>query len=294
MQGTENAAVLEDQTTTDGPDADFDGGFSGTATPTATPENTEPELVQPAAEGAQANPEEVPAPEYVQITKQDFERLNTSAAAVEELRATLTSQTDKTFGKIGGIERMLKDLQTSTPAGEKVELSDEDMAEFAAEYPELASLQRTVLNKALSRVNLRGTGQDVSPEKLTELVKQHVDPMLKGIGETVERTVESRLLSRDHPDWKEIVDAGKPDSKNPYRTWLASQPAVYQQEVGNTISSSVISDSIIKFKASVKVQEAISKRQSRIEGAVTPKGAGGAAASAPDADDDFNAGFKSG
>jgi hypothetical protein len=285
MSGT---ATAEDNTV-DGNDEDFDAGFAGkqdapTGTPDAleTPDPADPAVVEPTA------------PEYVQITKEDFQRLNASAAAVEELRATLTSQGDKTFGKIGGLERVIKELQSATPAGEAVELSEEDMADFAAEYPELASLQRTVLNKALSKIKLRGTGtaETIAPEQIDEMVAKRLDPALKGVDERVEHLVESRLLSRDFPDWREIVDAGNPESKNPYRTWLASQPAEYQNQVNSATSSDIVRSSITKFKDAEKAAKAISQRQSRVEAAVTPRGAGGNAASTPTDDDEFEAGFK--
>lgn len=293
MPGTANA---EDTTTVDGPDEDFDAGFAGQENPTETPDALDtPEVAETTPAQAEPAAVEPPAPEYVQITKEDLERLNASAAAVEELRATLTSQGDKTFGKIGGLERVIKELQQSTPAGEAVELSEEDMAEFAQEYPELASLQRTVLNKALGKIKLRGTGtaETFAPEQIDEMVAKRLDPALKEVDERVEHMVESRLLAKEHPDWKEIVDAGNPESKNPYRTWLATQPAEYQAQVNSATNSDLISSSITKFKDAAKAAQAISQRQSRIEAAVTPKGAGGNAAPSNSDDDDFEAGFKS-
>jgi hypothetical protein len=72
---------------------------------------------------------------------------------------------------------------------------------------------------------------------------------------------------------------------------LASQPAEYQSEVNTSTDSGVISSSITKFKDSVKAQQTISQRQSRIEAAVTPRGVGGNPASTTSDDDEFNAGF---
>lgn len=294
MQGTDTA--VEDNQVTDGTDDDFDSGFAGAVTPTETPELADTPAAEEAAAQAEPVAQDPPAPEYVQITREDLAGLKASAAAVEELRATLTSQTDKTFGKIGGLERLVKELQATTPSGEAVELSEEDMAEFAQEYPELANMQRAVLNKALGKIKLRGTGteQGFAPEQIDELVSQRLQPALDGVSEQVERLVESRLLAKEHPDWKEIVDAGNPDSKNPYRTWLAAQPAEYQTQVNTSSDSGVIGASIAKFKTAAKAQQAISQRQSRIDAAVTPRGVGGNAAPSSSDDDDFNAGFTSG
>lgn len=284
-----------DQETVEGTDADFDAGFDGKpGAPTETPETTDKPAEQPAAEapGAEAA---AAAPEYVQITKEQLEQLTASAAAVKDLQATLTANSDKAFGKIGGIERLVKDLQASTAAGEVVELSDEDMAEFAEEYPELANMQRKVLNAALSKIKLRGTGtgEGFDPAKLQEMVTARLDPALKSVDERVEYLVESRLLSREHPDWKEVVDAGNPESKNAYRTWLATQPAEYQKTINETFDSSVLSAALTKFKAAEKAKATISQRQSRIDAAVAPKGTGGHAEAGSD-DDDFDEGFRNG
>jgi hypothetical protein len=294
MPGTDT--TVDDVQVQDGPDEDFDAGFAGLETPTETPETTETQVAQDAPEQVTPAPETPAAPEYVQITKEELQGLKAGAAAVEELRATLASQNDKTFGKIGGLERLVKELQSTTPAGEAVELSEEDMAEFAQEYPELANMQRAVLNKALGKIRLRGTGtaEGIAPEKLDELVTQRLQPALQEVNTQVERLVESRLLAKDHPDWREVVDAGNPESKNAYRTWLATQPAAYQSQVNTSTDSGVIGESITKFKASVKTQAAINQRQSRIDAAVTPRGVGGNSASTPSDDDEFNAGFTSG
>jgi len=291
MPPEDSTEVVDNQV--EGTDEDFDAGFTDApAPPTETPEKQDGQDETSAAAAPAAAPA---APEYVQITKEEFEGLKASAAAVEELRTTLTQNSDKAFGKIGGIERLIRELQNTTPAGEAVELSEEDMAEFAAEYPELATMQRTVFNKALSKIKLRGTGtgEAFDPAKLEEMVAPRIDTALKGVDDRVEYLVESRLLSREHPDWREVVDAGKPDSKNAYRTWLATQPAEYQKLVNSTFDSSVISEALTKFKAAEKAKATASQRQSRIDAAVTPRGVGGHAA-APSEDDDFNEGFRSG
>jgi len=274
----------------EGQDDDFDSGFDNQpTTPTETPESKVED--KPVIEAAVAVAD---APKFVQITQKQLDDLMASAARVEEIRATSAQQIDKAFGKIGGVERLIQQLQTSTPAGQAVELSEDDFSELKAEYPELAEMQMKGLTRALSKLQLRGTGESLDPEKVSDMVSQRLDPALKGIDEKVEMLVESRLLARDFPDWREIVDAGKPDSKAPYRTWLTAQPADYQQKLNTTNDSSLIADSIRKFRETEKAKAAASKRQSRIDAAVTERGVGGYAASASDDDDDFNEGFKKG
>lgn len=270
----------------EGNDEDFNAGFDDKVTaPTETPD-----AIAPSEEPADAGNPAAAAPEYVQITKDELAGFRASAAAVEELRATLTSNSDKAFGKIGGIERLIKDLQASTAAGDKVQLSDEDMAEMSEEYPELASMQRKVLNAALSKVSLRGTAESFDPAVMDELVNTRLQAAMKTVDERVEFLTESRLLSREHPDWKTIVDAGKPDSKNAYRTWLATQPAEYQKTINETFDSGVLSAALTKFKAKASTPQ----RQSRIDlAAAAPRGVGGHADTETD-DDEFNEGFRKG
>src|SRR6058998_3438590 len=96
-------ATPTEQDQLDSNDDDFTAGFDGADAPTATPE-TKP------AETAAATPDATPvvtqAPKYVQITQEQFDGLMSSAAKIDEIKATQHSQLDKAFGKIGGIERL--------------------------------------------------------------------------------------------------------------------------------------------------------------------------------------------
>ena len=49
-------------------------------------------------------------------------------------------QVRSVFAEIGGVERLIQQLQTSVPAGEAISLDDKDFAELKEEYPELAEV----------------------------------------------------------------------------------------------------------------------------------------------------------
>jgi hypothetical protein len=264
-------------------DDEFNAGFESEMIPTATPE---PQAQNPAP-AADAEPV-VAAPKFAQITEEQLESLLKSAAQIDEIKATSNSKLDKAFGKIGSIERLMQELQSSTPAGQAVEVSPEDFSELSEEYPELANLQMKGLNRVLAKV--RGTGPTIDQAQIETLVQQRLAPALENVNTTVERQVGAILLAEKHENWREIV--GKQDDKtNAFRVWLELQPEAYRNQINQTNQAGVIAKAIDTFKAVQAKKPAIDKRTGRIEAAVTPKGVGGHAL-APSDDDEFNAGFQ--
>lgn len=270
-------------------DADFDSGFADAPTAETPPaEEPPPVVADPVVEAA-------PEVKYRQVTEAEWGDL-------ESRRAEQAKKLDQAFGKMGGLERTLSEIQKATPAGTAVELTDDTVAELAEAFPELGGLVLTSLKKMASK--MKGTG---SPAAAT------LDP------QQIEAAVTTRLialqteaLEDDHADWREVT--GAPDSNNAYRQWLAAQPADYQQKLVSTNSAAVISKSITKFKdqaaaaataasatataaakaASDKAAKtaAANTRTQRLEAAATPRGTEGH--SATETEDEFEAGFKSG
>lgn len=272
--------------------ADFEAGFSGT--PTATPEKTEPaqseQLEQKVEQPEQQQTQQ--EPKYRQITEDEFNKLSTAAAAVEELKATVGKQFDTAFGKMGGLERVLKEFQAKTPTGQAVEVTAEDFAEMKAEYPEIADMQLKAFQRIAGKLGGTG-GYDESR------VQQTVNPLLEKVGKdavaTAKLEIAEETLDETHPGWAEIVGAPDETGKlpdNDYHKWLASQPDEYKTRVLNSYSPVVIGRSIDKFQEHQKAlkQQADSKRRDRFDQAVTPKGDGGHEPS-ENLDDAFNEGF---
>jgi hypothetical protein len=237
---------------------------------------------------------------YRQVTEDEWTTLQAKAGEIDQIRADHRKELDKAFGKVGGLERTLATIQAATPAGYAVEVTDEIVADLAKEFPELGGLTLKAFKTFASK--LKGTAP-AAPAAAP-------DP------KAIEATVTARLvalqteaLDDDRPNWREIV--GAPDAKNPYRTWLATQPPEYQAKLASTNSAIVISRSILKFedakavadKAAAAAAEkkaeadkkkaAEDKRRGVIAAAVSPRGTGGHAAPAPK-DDDFEQGFKEG
>lgn len=244
-------------------DADFAAGFDDdtTATPTETPAAQQDDTTQ----GENTEQPAEPAPEYVQLTKAERDELL-------GLRDQAQKQFGTAFGKIGGIERVLKELNT----GSQVEISQEDIDALKDDFPPLAA--------ALEKVrNLRALpGASVDPEQIEALVEQRVAPRLQ--------RMELRMLAKDHPDWQQV------DQDPAFKVWVALQPDEFKQalvQASQSYDSEVVSDAMTKFKQSRRTAapapDPASARRSRMSAAVTPRGVGGN--SAPNATDDLMAGF---
>ena len=264
MSGDASTLTPEQQAQADA-DADFAAGFDDdtTATPTETPAAQQDAKTQ----GENSTPAQAePAPEYVQLTKAERDELIATRQQWEKQFGTA-------FGKIGGIERTLQQLNS----GAQVEISQEDIDALKDDFPPLAA--------ALEKVrNLRALpGGSVDPSQIEALVEQRVAPRLQ--------RMELRMLAKDHPDWQQV------DQDAAFKAWVAAQPDEFKQtlvQASQSYDSEVVSDAMTKFKQSRRTAPApaadpASARRSRMSAAVTPRGVGGN--SAPNATDDLMAGF---
>ena len=285
---SENAEAVEQEG-----QADFLAGFDG---PTETPpgsEDKEPSETPPA--------EEAPAPEYVQITKDQLEDITSRLNA-----AVGRPDLDKAFGKIGEFERRLKDLQQQTPAG--VDVTDEDFAELCAEYEHLGPLVKNVIQSVVGK--LRGTGAPkFDPESVKPMLDQHLASRTQAEQESA-----VQALTEDHPDWRDQMYAkaedgtiltnadGSPKYSLEFAAWLEKQPPRFQRRLEGTWDAYFIGDAIEKFQKDKEAQatepnpqpqanKVRETRQQRVEAAITPKGAGGNPPPSKPGDDDFTAGF---
>lgn len=285
-----NAAEVEAKA-----DAAFGAGFGG-APPAEIPPVKVVDDAPPAPVPAAVAPAVVPEkPQYIRLTKQEWD--NTKAAAGKV--SSLESQVAKLVGSMPKgeqlVQQVLESVRSQTPAGLTVEISDDDFAEMAADFPELAKTTRAALEKILKKANVKGTGTAQPPAPAVD------------IDAAVEKVLMNRevnALAKAYPDWSDIVgrppaEGAEPAKDNPFRVWLASQPAEYQKEVSETNSPAVVQAAIDKFKATPTTATPATpdKRAARravIEDAVTPRADG----SPPplntplSAEDAFASGFK--
>jgi hypothetical protein len=274
--------------------AEFEAGFTGGAEEPVAPvaDDKPAEESTPAAEAAP------PVVEYQQITKQEYEELKALSTQIEQIRADAGKRLDTAFGKVGGLERTIKELQGATPAGYTIEVTDDIVADLKEEFPEIGDMALKAFKAFAGK--LKGTAPAaVDSKALEEQTQAAVTGRV--------RALQAEALEEDYPGWRVIVGAPT-DAENAYRKWLKEQPAEYQQKVGSTESATVVGKSLEKFKAAEKAAaEAHAKataeaekaknqpsaRQQRLAAAVVTKGAGGNPPGPSDADE-FMAGFKSG
>ena len=195
MSGVENTEQVEQEQIGT---AAFAAGYEDdedAVEPTETPAPA-PETDSPAAEPAAA-------PEFVQITKDEWSATQARAAKVDEIEATWTKRMDQAFGKMGGLERKFAELQSGTPNGQAVQVDESDFEDMVREYPELAAQQIKGLNKALGK--LRGTGGGIDQATVQRQIAEATDAL------RVDLTLDQIL-----PQWKKQVNTPE------FNGWLSS------------------------------------------------------------------------
>ena len=250
--------------------AAFDGGF-GDAAPAATPAADEPKMTQ--------------------ISEDEYRKLLDGVSKIGEIESALEQRFGTAFGKIGGIERVLDQLKSSAPAGGKIELSKEVVADLAAEFPEMAELHFKTLQKLVDVLN---TTRTPAPEAGAAQPSVPVVVDETAIAQRIRREIAEETLDAFDEKWRETIGlpdaAGKiPDT--PFRQWLKKQPKEYADRVASTYSANVLTEALTKFKAE---QAKAQGRREVLDAAVEVTGSGGQSPNARSTDDDeFDNGFKS-
>lgn len=298
MSGETQATVEEASTVVDdGSDADFESGFGGEpAGATATPAPATPEATPEPTPAPTPAPE---APKYVQITESELTALREQSAQGVQQIAQMRGALDKAFGKVGALEQVISKLRTETPAGEKIEVSEEDFPELVKEYPEIARLQAKDLNKVLSK--FRGTGS--APADLDERINQRLEAA-RGAA-TAEST--ERMLNAVLPGWREEVR--KPE----FAAWFDAQPAevqkmqlsdddlvaarllrMYDRHLLKQIFAPAPAPRAPAAPVASPAPVKVSPRQRQLAGAIPVKGDGSPSPSATTEVDPFEEGFRTG
>lgn len=268
MENENDAAVVEDQPTAEQEAAEFNGGFEGGDS-----------IVDPAP---------ADEPKMMQVPEEEYRKLLDGVAKIEGIESALEKQFGTAFGKIGGIERVLDQLKSSAPAGGKIELSEEVVADLAAEFPEMAKLQFKTLQKLVDTINTASPAQ-VSAAQPSPVVVDEA-----AIEKRVRRAIAEETLDEFDAKWRETI--GLPNKDNvipdtPFRQWLKKQPKEYADRVISTYSAPVLTDALSKFKAA---QAKAQGRREVLDAAVEVTGSGGQAPAAGLSDnDEFDEGFKS-
>jgi hypothetical protein len=275
----------------DAVDDDFNAGFTADAPePTPTPAAKDIATPAPAAEPA-PGPAAAPAPKLAEITEEQYQNLLKRAAMIDEIKADSTKKFDTAFGKLGGMEQLIKQLQSSTQSGQQIQVTADDFEELKAEgYPDLADMQAAGLNRILAKMKLTGTGQPgaFGADQAGEVFDARMTPQREAIKQEIREEFAHNALSNLHDDWNAVVRSPE------FNAWTAANKIAEKKDrtgvaFADSLDAHFIGKIISDFKGQRKAAET---QQTRLEAAVAPRGSGGHA-TGPTDDDEFDKGFKS-
>lgn len=288
-------------------DKEFDSGFSG-ETDVGSPSKEKKEETKVQAEvkkdDASEKKEEPPdetkkedeKPEVITLTKQQFDLLMAGLEDNKSMKKAL----DTLSGTLGAQKQQMEQLMASS-AG-RGEVLDEDFAEMAKTYPEIADATKKGLMAFLKRTTGVAAPSSASKEDLKKLVMESATAQFWDD------------LEDEFEDAREII--GSLDKRTPYREWLAKQPEKYQRRLNSTYSPGVVARSIRKFQRDTEDSKAQDQskaeedrkrveaeatrraeaeaRKEQLRSAAAPRGDGGGTQKPRQKTDDeeFEAGFK--
>lgn len=222
-------------------------------------------------------PVEVPAveePASAKITEAKWQEVLAASKGTEALRAAIDKSRSDTFGKIGGLERTIRQIQDATPVGQPIKVTGDDLREFKAEFPELADKFARDLTNVLGR--FKGSAVPpvpVVPQDFDERVKRSAQDLVAQEREKLKIDLAFETLDELHEDWKTVT--GPVGSDTPYRKWLGEQPKPYQDKLLASNNGIVIANSITKFKnhatGAPAARTADEIRADRLRSSLTPK-----------------------
>lgn len=258
--------------------AEFGAAFAGTEPPKPKDKTPEQQTETPPAKV------EIIEPKYVQISETEWNEVRAAAAKT----ASYDKQFATMFGTLGGVKSSVDALKAQ-PRGETIAISNAAFDKLKEQFPEIADLTREAVQNALAGVHVKGA-PELDESKISQVAAKLVS----------DREMED--LIETYPDWVSRVGAAKPgehDPAHPFRAWLATKEAAYQERVTTTESGAVLKRAIDRFQRETRVtakpkptppprDEA---RREQLRAAVQPKGDGAPATSSKSDNDDFVAGF---
>lgn len=190
--------------------------------------------------------------------------------SIDKMQGTM----DKLAGHIGGMKRQLdqtiataqtaaKEAGTKAPTDAQVQeaLSDpEAWQQFEEDFPDFAKPIATELNAIRKSIGERSNAVD--PDSLAEQIEKRVSSQ-------IDAAEERAYVRLKHPDWKNTVKT------EDFKSWLQAQPEDMQARAESDLADDAIAllDGFNEHrKAREEAQRQQQKRQSRLQGAVAPRG----------------------
>ena len=212
---------------------------------------------------------------YEDMSDDELKDIFSKARQVDELNERLTKTHKDAFGRIGGLEKTVKELKEAKSNPQQVNIS-KDLFKNLAEYLGDDSEIPDALAKDLSALQL---GIPMTPNldidaklaaqeaKFAERQKELMDKLLE-----TKRDLEVRLLSFQHPDWEEINTV--PEKTQEFIDWqmtLKPQDRQVLESASNNWDAKTLSSALTKFKDwKAKKTEFENSKNNRLAGNVPP------------------------
>lgn len=243
----------------------------------------EPAVIEQPQETPAPSPEVTPPPKlFAGLTE---EQLVDKLARVDVLEQTLTNRFREVGGQFGRLKQMIDGIQASTPQGELVELTAEDLADLKAEYPDLAGLVAKDLNAVLKKVGTRGTGGTLQydQEAVQAVINEQVGYVAQNLQQQFDQRMAITVLDLKHPDRMEV-------QKTPeFAEWLRVKGEEFANNMQFSWDTDFVANGLSEFKDWRSKKTASTRR---IEDAVTPtKGTTPTTAIPPSSSQSFAKGF---
>jgi len=228
-------------------------------------EQEQPQADEPVTEEAKTEQAETPAedvPKVAGFTEDELRNLLSRVAKLDELEAGLR----KAHGKIGELNGSLQELRTKAPA--KAPEPTIDVSHVETDYPDIAAWVKAQKDQKEPEQQAEQPEQTAQADKSVEL--------------------QLALMEHMHEGWQEKVQS------RDFNLWLAAQTDDYRTKYQTASTAKELSSVLTQFDSwtAGKTQRNTSG-QKRLEQAMTPQGSAGKPKTAPTAEEEFLAGFKS-
>jgi len=195
--------------------------------------------------------------------------------------AKLKKSIDTTNGTYGSrmadmqkrIDQLTAKPLPATDAPKPASISADRFKRLKGEFPELAEL----LSEDLGEILQPGASADVEGIK-SEVSQQLADDRAERL--TKEAAREMRLLSREHPDWREVAAYSPAENgivqwhNQAFGAWVATQPEETQTAVLHGRDAFDLADIISDYKATLTAQPVVKKQTgTNLSKAIQPRGA---------------------
>jgi hypothetical protein len=214
-------------------------------------------------QGLEAEPEKSDPPAKEAISAQ----LDDLKAQIRELKASGVdaSTVHRLFGEIGGITRVVKQLQAkAAPSESELAGAIKAAEKTAEEYPEIGGPMVAALKALAAQIPQKTEPAEPEPSAApaptttqAPVAAPPADPY------TPDQRAAIKFLDDLHPDRLTVTKTPE------FKSWLSAKPADYQKRFTTSWDFAFIAKGYDEYKAA---QQAKRKKAERLEAAVTPQG----------------------